>query len=413
MRYQQPFGVSDTNASYINGNPAAGIEGSIPPAAAIEEPMREIVNVIQNSDLIPDDGDLQQLLKSVRRQYLNFAVDQSTNPNTVLINLTPPLEMYHAGLPLKVLIANTNTGATVINVNQLGPRNVVRTDGSALHPSDLTAGMIASLVDTGSVMQLQNPVGAPATTSNTYQIDIPYCADTSTTVNQIVAPFSPAITTITEGKFIAVKVKNTNTGAVTIAVNALAPLPVCRDDGSPLQSGDILALETILIENHNTYYQCVGLVRSQVLLPPAPKLRGIIADASGFGAQYIPTSVATQLAYYGVRKNNLQTSTFDGFRLTVGAGEDGVWCVYGSVHQQQAGGANYTEIFINNLTTGVQLAVESTGPITAGTGNSLSCSAHVLLNVGDVIAVEYYQQGAPVYTQPDTSMRFSAWLTSK
>ena len=183
MRYQQPFGVSDTNASYINGNPAAGIEGSIPPAAAIEEPMREIVNVIQNSDLIPDDGDLQQLLKSVRRQYLNFAVDQSTNPNTVLINLTPPLEMYHAGLPLKVLIANTNTGATVINVNQLGPRNVVRTDGSALHPSDLTAGMIASLVDTGSVMQLQNPVGAPATTSNTYQIDIPYCADTSATVN--------------------------------------------------------------------------------------------------------------------------------------------------------------------------------------------------------------------------------------
>jgi len=61
----------------------------------------------------------------------------------------------------------------------------------------------------------------------------------------------------------------------------------------------------------------------------------------------------------------------------------------------------------------VQLAVESTGPIVAGTGNSLSCSAHVLLNVGDVIAVEYYQQGAPVYTQPDTSMRFSAWLTSK
>jgi hypothetical protein len=262
-------------------------------------------------------------------------------------------------------------------------------------------------------MQLQNPVGAPASVSNTYTVDIPYCADTSATVNQIVAPYLPAITTISEGKFIAVKVKNTNTGPVTIAVNALAPLPICRDDGSPLQGGDILALETILIENHNTYYQCVGLVRSQVLLPPAPTLRGIIADASGFGAQYIPTSQATQLAYYGVRKNNLKTSTFDGFRLTVGAGEDGVWDIYGSVHQQQGGGANYTEIIMVNLTTGVQLAVESSAGLPGNTGNSMSATAHVQLNVGDVICCEYYQQGAPVYTQPDTSMRFSAWLVSK
>jgi hypothetical protein len=315
-------------------------------------------------------------------------------------------------LPLHVLIANTNTGATVLNLNQLGPRNVVRTDGSALHPNDLTAGMIANLIDTGSVLQLQNPVGAPATTSNTYVVDIPYCADVGT-VNAINAPYSPAITTITEGTFIAVKVKNTNTAAVTIAVNALAPLPVCRDDGSPMQPGDLLALETILLEHHGTYYQIIGLVGSQVLQPPAPTLRGIIADASGFGAQYIPTSQATQLAYYGVRKNNLKTSTFDGLRLTVGIGEDGVWDVYGSVHQQPGAGANYTEIIMVNLTTGVQLAVESSANLPASTGNSMSATAHVQLNVGDVIACEYYQQGAPVYTQPDTSMRFSAWLVSK
>jgi hypothetical protein len=274
--------------------------------------------------------------------------------------------------------------------------------------------MIAELCDTGSVMQLQNPVGAPASVSNTYTVDIPYCADTSTTANQIVAPFLPAITTISEGKFIAVKVKNTNTGAVTIAVNALAPVPVCRDDGSPLQGGDILALETILIENHNTYYQCVGLVRSQVLQPPAPKLRGIIADASGFGAQYVPTSQAVQLAYYGVRKNNLQTSTFDGFRLTVGAGEDGVWAIYASVHAGFCStDSNYSEIIIQQLNTGVELAVESAGYIQANTANQLSASAHVLLNAGDQVAALFYQQGHPLYTSPDTSMRFSAWLISK
>ena len=47
MQYNQPFGISDPNASYINGNPSTGTMGSIPPALAIEHDQREIVRVIQ------------------------------------------------------------------------------------------------------------------------------------------------------------------------------------------------------------------------------------------------------------------------------------------------------------------------------------------------------------------------------
>jgi hypothetical protein len=47
MQYNQPYGISDTNASYINGNPSTGTMGSIPPAFSIEHPQREIVTVIQ------------------------------------------------------------------------------------------------------------------------------------------------------------------------------------------------------------------------------------------------------------------------------------------------------------------------------------------------------------------------------
>ena len=79
MKYQPPYGITDPNAGYINGNPAAGIEGSIPPAAAFEFPMREIVSAIQYSNFTPSDGDLQQLLKAIRSQFLNFVVDQGAS----------------------------------------------------------------------------------------------------------------------------------------------------------------------------------------------------------------------------------------------------------------------------------------------------------------------------------------------
>ena len=77
MQYNQPYGITDPNAPYINGNPATGTMGSIPPAASIEYDQREIVAVIQyafNKGLIdfnnqvcqaPSNADLQQLLKAI------------------------------------------------------------------------------------------------------------------------------------------------------------------------------------------------------------------------------------------------------------------------------------------------------------------------------------------------------------
>ena len=38
MQYEAPYGISDPNAHYINGDPSQGIQGSIPPAAAFENP---------------------------------------------------------------------------------------------------------------------------------------------------------------------------------------------------------------------------------------------------------------------------------------------------------------------------------------------------------------------------------------
>ena len=64
MLYQQPIGAAE-NAPYINANPAQGIEGSPVPAAAIEHPQREILNVIEKAGLVPDAANLEQLHQAI------------------------------------------------------------------------------------------------------------------------------------------------------------------------------------------------------------------------------------------------------------------------------------------------------------------------------------------------------------
>lgn len=76
MKYQPPFdpafagpqnGIHNANAdaAYVNGNPATGQAGSIPPAESWEHPMRELVHLISDAGLTPTHSDLQQVRKAV------------------------------------------------------------------------------------------------------------------------------------------------------------------------------------------------------------------------------------------------------------------------------------------------------------------------------------------------------------
>jgi len=69
MDYNPPVGGSPGDP-YINGNPTTGTEGSIPPAAAVEFPQREIVAAIVAAGLTPDNGDLTQLAAAIKAMTL-------------------------------------------------------------------------------------------------------------------------------------------------------------------------------------------------------------------------------------------------------------------------------------------------------------------------------------------------------
>jgi hypothetical protein len=248
MKYQAPYGVTDPNAGYVNGNPQIGVQGSIPPAASIEFPQREIVNLINSSKIIPADNDLFQLAEGTRSQAMNFA-DDTGAVNALVVALSPAITSYTRGLPLRVRVLHDNlvdvTHTSMTLDAGAGAAPIRKMDGSSPGNAEIRAGSIIEVVWDGTAWQLVNFGGAGGGgTINYVNVNIPYVVDTGT-VNNIVAPFSPAITVTNAGFVCLVKVANSVTDVTTLKVNALPPKPVKAPDGSDLLPGDIVAGDVV------------------------------------------------------------------------------------------------------------------------------------------------------------------------
>lgn len=71
--------------------------------------------------------------------------------NTITADMDPELGAYSAGMMVVFTPANTNTGATTINIDGLGALDIQKESGGALIAGDLVAGIPAALVlDSGA-----------------------------------------------------------------------------------------------------------------------------------------------------------------------------------------------------------------------------------------------------------------------
>jgi hypothetical protein len=152
MQYNQPYGISDPNAPYINGNPSTGTAGSIPPAASIEYPQREIANFISDAGISPSNSDLHQLAKSVQTGHVIYGHDGGAI-NIISISPTPAVLGLVAGMYFFVKINNNITGPSVLQISGLGGVRITKRDGSDLANGDLIAGQMALFSYDGTYFQ--------------------------------------------------------------------------------------------------------------------------------------------------------------------------------------------------------------------------------------------------------------------
>ena len=147
MKYEQPYGVSDPNASYINGNPSTGTMGSIPPAASIENPQREIVNLIGDAKGTPTDTDLHQLSKGVQSSQLNYAPDTGLQ-NQVVAAIVPVPDAYLAGMVVRFKAAHGCSGPSTLDAGR-GALPIVKQGGVAMVGSEWATGDIITVTNDG------------------------------------------------------------------------------------------------------------------------------------------------------------------------------------------------------------------------------------------------------------------------
>jgi hypothetical protein len=143
MKYNQPFDQpSNPNAPYIDGNPAAGIQGSIVPAAAVEYPQREIVNTIQAAGLTGTNADLNQLLEALKIvdvfNHFKLGTNSGNASQWSCTIPTLPIMPPPRGCTIwfEPMLASVN-GGTVFSVNGSAFAPVKMTDGSDIAIGDV------------------------------------------------------------------------------------------------------------------------------------------------------------------------------------------------------------------------------------------------------------------------------------
>jgi hypothetical protein len=124
----------------------------------------EIQNVITDTGQTLSSGDLDQLGKGVKTYVSDsdFYLESGAANAYVLTSQVgrQPAFGYTVGMRIRFIPGNNNTGASTVNVDSLGSRNLVDEDGAAFvgDSNEIRAGKIYEFAYNGSAFQLVSPI---------------------------------------------------------------------------------------------------------------------------------------------------------------------------------------------------------------------------------------------------------------
>jgi len=176
----------------------------------------------------------------------HYGVDVSGAANHVTVTTDNVGGGWSNGLPVAVLIANSNTGASNIALNGFANVNITRGNGGALVTGDLIAGKISVMVYDGTQAQLLNTQSAGASIFSG--------TDVGTANALSVTALAPTQATVTAGMlFDITKSASANTSAATLSVMGTSGA-LTWPDGSALVAGDWQASVNALVQYNGTKY---------------------------------------------------------------------------------------------------------------------------------------------------------------
>lgn len=91
-------------------------------------------------------------------QHIGYAIATGL-ANEYIATLTPALSKYQEGVSLRLKINVDNTGASTVNVNELGPKAIKKANGADVTSGNLKSGSVYTIVYNGTNFILQGEGG--------------------------------------------------------------------------------------------------------------------------------------------------------------------------------------------------------------------------------------------------------------
>jgi hypothetical protein len=394
---------------FIDEDLGVGQEGTEVTALWLNMTQEEMIKVIESAGLVLNPADWTQLWQAL--QILGLSAGARSRRWMAVISMTTSSA---PGAPAAGDTYLVPTGATGIWATQVG--KIAEWNGTAWYYFTPVDGHGISLPD-GRVFERIGGayVEKLALDAQSGKWNYAIAGGTANALTVTLAPVPASLASLV-GAPIRVRTSAANTGAATLNVNGLGAVPIVKFGEVALTGGEIPANAIVELVYNGTSFQLFtassSLSVAGASTTKAPKL--IAMDAAQNANVSIPTSVDTKVLFNNTIFNNLGTSTWDGSRLTVGAGEGGLWSIRGSwLFNTPTTGVFCVARFKKNGTIAVIESVPAYA--IAGGGSVLSAVGVVRLVPGDYIEFfAYHQAGSTQNALLDAADRthFAAQLIS-